>query len=320
MDLICVGEMLIDFTPGSMADEFRANPGGAPANVAVMAARSGVKTAFLGKLGEDDFGRRLMSVLKADQVEPLCREMTDKAITTLAFVNLDKNGERSFTFARRPGADMLLTPEDVRQEDIEQCRILHAGSFSMSKEPARGAVTKAVRMAHSLGKIVSFDINYRDMIWNGMEKCIEQVDQIAGKVDLLKISEEELAFVGGEEALEEYMIKNRITVLMETLGSKGVRYFFRRSAGSIASGMIEGRKVYAVDATGAGDSFWGGFLARLLQFGIHSAAEITEDMVKVAAQYGNVAGSLCVQSWGGIPALPNKARIEEILKEEGQSL
>ena len=107
---------------------------------------------------------------------------------------------------------------------------------------------------------------------------------------------------------------------METLGSKGVRYFFRRSAGSIASGMIEGRKVYAVDATGAGDSFWGGFLARLLQFGIHSAAEITEDMVKVAAQYGNVAGSLCVQSWGGIPALPNKARIEEILKEEGQSL
>ena len=316
MDLICVGEMLIDFTPGSMADEFRANPGGAPANVAVMAARSGIDTAFLGKLGDDDFGRRLLSVLEADHIEPLCRELTDKAITTLAFVNLTENGERSFTFARRPGADMLLTAEEVREEDIEKCRILHTGSFSLSKEPARGAVTKAMKTAHSMNKIVSFDVNYRDMIWGSVSRCIDQVEQVVSNVDLLKISEEELDFVGGEAGIEEYMINHRITVLMETLSDKGVKYYFRRSAGSIASGQINGREVYAVDATGAGDAFWGGFLARLLMFGIKRADEITEDMVKAAAAYGNIAGSLCVQSWGGIPALPGKARIEEILHSE----
>ena len=320
MDLLCVGEVLIDFTPGSTPDEFTANPGGAPANVAVMAARSGCSVGFLGKLGNDDFGKRLVSVLEAEQIKVLCPKLTDEAITTLAFVHIGSEGERSFTFARKPGADILLSEEDVKTEDIEDCRMLHAGSFSLSDEPSRSAVKKAMRLARKTERIVSFDINYRDMIWPDEDACRKQVDEVMPFCDLVKISEEELGFIGIEDKIEEYMIKNRITLLVETLAEKGARYYFRRSGGSVMSDTIPGRKAYAIDTTAAGDAFWGGFLAKLLSYGIKSPSEITEDMIRSAVMYGNVAGSLCVQSWGGIPALPEKKRIDEAVSQLAASV
>ena len=177
MDIICVGEMLIDFTPGKEARTYTANPGGAPANVAIAVARNGLDAAFLGILGNDDFGRLLKQTLEEDGVRVLCPDLTDKAVTTLAFVTLYEGGERSFTFARKPGADILLSEEDVREEDIVGCRMLHAGSVSLSDAPAKDAVYKAMKLASGQGKLVSFDVNYRDMIWNHTFKSEEILEE-----------------------------------------------------------------------------------------------------------------------------------------------
>lgn len=307
-DIICAGEMLIDFTPGKEPYTFTANPGGAPANVAISTARNGLSTAFLGILGNDDFGKRLKKTLEDDGVTLLCPGLTEEAITTLAFVTLYENGERSFTFARKPGADLLLSKQDVRESDIQSCRIFHAGSFSLSDDPSREAIGYAMKLAYEAGKLVSFDVNYRDMIWHDMEKCKKEVDKVLPYVDLLKISDEELYFVGGEENIESFMEEHNIRVLIQTLGADGAKYYFQG-----AQKVIPGKKVKAIDATGAGDAFWGGFLSRLLMFGINAADEITEEMVETALRYGNTSGGLCVQKMGGIPAIPTKENIENFL-------
>ncbi len=311
MDIICMGEMLIDFTPGEQKNTYTANPGGAPANVAIATARNQLDTAFLGILGNDDFGKLLKETLEKDGVKMLCPVLTDQAVTTMAFVTLYEGGERSFTFARKPGADILLSEEDVKESDIRECRMLHAGSVSLSDAPSRDAVFMAMKLANDNHKLVSFDINYRDMIWHDAPRCKSEVEKVLPFVDLLKISDEELDFVGGEEGIQATMEKYGITVLIETLGSKGAKYFFQGT-----SGVIAGRKVNAIDATGAGDAFWGGFLSSILMNGIDSVADITEETVKNALAYGNTSGSLCVQKMGGIPALPTKAEIERCISEE----
>lgn len=308
LDIICAGEMLIDFTPGEKPWNYTANPGGAPANVAIAAARNEIKTGFLGVLGRDDFGRMLADTLKKDGVELLCPELTDKATTTLAFVTLYEGGERSFTFVRNPGADILLSPEDVwrAQEAIANCMIFHAGSFSMSAQPGCKATEEGIRLAHENKKLVSFDVNYRHMVWGSMEKCLKCIEEVLPMVDLLKISDEELFFVGGEENIPAFMEKYRIAVVVETLGSQGAKFFFGGK-----SVLIGSRKVEAVDATGAGDAFWGGFLSKLLLSGVESVSDITEELLRSAVTYGNAAGGLCVQKFGGIPALPTREEIEE---------
>lgn len=308
MDIICMGEMLIDFTPGKEPRSYTANPGGAPANVAIATARNGLETAFLGVLGNDDFGKMLQNTLKEDGVKMLCPKLTDEAVTTLAFVTLYEGGERSFTFVRKPGADLLLSEEDVKEADIDACRLLHAGSVSLSGKPSKDAVYKAMKLAAEKGKLVSFDVNYRDMIWHDEERCKKEVQKILPFVDLLKVSDEELSFVGGEENIPRFMEQYGIRVLIETLGAKGAKYYFDRK-----SGVAEGKKVHAVDATGAGDAFWGGFLSAVLMSGVQKADDLTEELVQKALAYGNAAGGLCVQKMGGIPALPTGQEIMKAL-------
>ncbi len=305
MDVICIGEMLIDFTPGKEENSYVKNPGGAPANVAIGIKRNGLDVGFLGKLGNDDFGIFLKNILSENKVKILCPELTNEAVTTMAFVTLYKNGERSFTFARKPGADILLTKEDIKEKDIENCRLFHGGSVSLSENPSREAVFYGMELAHKKEKLVSFDINYRDMIWS-KEDCKKEVDKVLPFVDFLKISDEELYFVGGEEHIFEVMEKFHITLVIETLGSRGAKYFFRGK-----SGIIEGKKVKAIDATGAGDAFWGGFLSKLLLKGLNKIGEMTENIVVESIEYGNTAGSICVQKMGGIPALPYREEIEK---------
>ncbi len=308
MDIICMGEMLIDFTPGKEPRSYTANPGGAPANVAIATARNGLETAFLGVLGNDDFGKMLQNTLKEDGVKMLCPKLTDEAVTTLAFVTLYEGGERSFTFVRKPGADLLLSEEDVKEADIDACRLLHAGSVSLSGKPSKDAVYKAMKLAAEKGKLVSFDVNHRDMIWHDEERCKKEVQKILPFVDLLKVSDEELSFVGGEENIPRFMEQYGIRVLIETLGAKGAKYYFDRK-----SGVVEGKKVHAVDATGAGDAFWGGFLSAVLMSGVQKANDFTEELVQKALAYGNAAGGLCVQKMGGIPALPTGQEIMKTL-------
>ena len=285
MSILCIGEMLIDFTPVSgMKNTYTANPGGAPANVAVSASRAGVKAGFLGKLGNDDFGRLLIDTLKKDNVEIMLPNLTDEAVTTLAFVSLDENGDRSFTFARKPGADMLLSTTDVENIDFTSWDIVHAGSVSQSGRPERDAVLLALEKAKKAGKIVSFDINFRDKIWS-FDECKKEVLNVFPYVDLLKISEEEL-----------------------TLGGDGAVIFY---AGEEIT--IPAMKAKCIDTTGAGDAYWGGFLSSLIKQGVRTVTDLDKDKLTAAGKYGAISGGLCIQKPGGIPALPTASEIETYL-------
>ncbi|MCR4590767.1 MAG: carbohydrate kinase [Lachnospiraceae bacterium] len=308
MKILCIGEMLIDFTPvKGMKNTYTANPGGAPANVAISTARNGVNAGFLGKLGNDDFGKLLLNTLKDDKVEILAGELTDEATTTLAFVTLDETGDRSFTFARKPGADLLLNEKDVEKVDFSEWDIVHAGSVSQSGLPERDAVLLALKKAKEAGKLISFDVNYRDKIW-GADECRAEVEKIFPYVDLLKISEEELDFVGGEDNIPAFMEKNDIAVTVLTRGGDGSRIYFGKETGD-----IKPIKVHVTDTTGAGDAYWGGFLSSVLSQGIRNTGDITMEKLMTAGKYGTVSSALCIQKPGGIPALPYKNEIEASL-------
>ena len=308
MSILCIGEMLIDFTPVSgMKNTYTANPGGAPANVAVSASRAGVKAGFLGKLGNDDFGRLLIDTLKKDNVKIMLPNLTDEAVTTLAFVSLDENGDRSFTFARKPGADMLLSTTDVKNIDFASWNIVHAGSVSQSGLPERDAVLLALDKSKKAGKLVSFDINFRDKIWS-FDECKKEVLNVFPYVDLLKISEEELDFVGGRENIPAFMKECNIAVTVLTLGGDGAVIFY---AGEEIT--IPAMKVKCIDTTGAGDAYWGGFLSSLIKQGVRTVTDLDKDKLTVAGKYGAISGGLCIQKPGGIPALPTASEIETYL-------
>ena len=309
MDLYSIGELLIDFTPGSEPASYIRNPGGAPANAAITAARSGLEVGVCFSVGDDDFGRFLVQTVKDNGVRVINPELCKKAVTTLAFVTLAPDGNRSFTFARKPGADMFLEESAVKEEDIKDSAIIHAGSCSLSASPAAEATAKALRLGHENGKLVSFDVNYRNVMWNDdQDACTAKVREILPYVDLLKVSDEEVDMMGGEAALPGLMEEFRIAVVVETLGGAGARCFFGGR-----SWDIPGRKVPCVDTNGAGDAFWGAFLSSLRIQGVDRAEQLTKEIVSRAMEYGNAAGGLTVQKKGAIPALPTREEIEAFL-------
>ncbi len=305
--ILCVGEMVIDFLPGQEAGSYIRKPGGAPANVAVAASRNGVPAGFCGRMGDDDFGRFLVNVLKENGVQVLCPELVKEAITTMAFVSLDEHGDRSFTFARKPGADMFLTRADVDRAFAMNPQIVHAGSCSLSKAPASDATVYAMEKAAQAGIPVSFDVNYRNLMWNDdRAAAAAAVQKVLPFVDYLKISEEEEDLLGG--AIEAVMAKNGISVLVKTLGADGALCCF---GGKTI--RIPGRKANCVDTTGAGDAFWGGFLSTLIKAGLPAPEE---ELLTRALTYGNIAGWLCVQKKGAMESLPTTAEVEAILEAE----
>lgn len=309
MDLYSLGELVIDFTPGSEPASYIRNPGGAPANAAITAARSGLETGVCSSVGDDDFGRFLVQTLEENGVRVLNPELCENAITTLAFVTLAPDGNRSFTFARKPGADMFLEEKAVKEEDIRGSVIVHAGSCSLSASPVAEATAKALRLGHELGKLVSFDVNYRSVMWkNDQAACAAKVREILPYVDLLKVSDEEVDMMGGEAALPALMKEFGVTVVVETLGGAGARCFFGGESWSVAS-----HKVPCVDTNGAGDAFWGAFLASLRIQGVDRKEQLTKEIVARAMEYGNAAGALTVQKKGAIPALPTRKEIEAFL-------
>ena len=307
-DLYCIGEMVIDFIPGAESGSYVRNAGGAPANVAVAAARQGLSSAMCCSVGEDDFGRFLLSVLRDNGVEAIKDTLCTEAVTTMAFVTLDETGDRSFTFVRKPGADMLLAEDDVREKDIASSVIVHAGSCSLSASPEAEATEKALRLAAEHGRFVSFDLNYRDLMWNGdFKACAAAVRRILPYVDALKLSEEEAELFCGEEGVQALMERFSIRVAVETLGADGARCFFDGK-----SFDIPGRKAVCVDATGAGDAFWGGFLSALRIGGMEKPGDMTEELLRRALEYGNKCGWFCVQKKGAISSLPRRAEVEAL--------
>ena len=313
-DIYCIGELLIDFIPGSEPASYIRKAGGAPANVAIAMTKNGLSASMAAKVGDDDFGHFLVDTLKEYNVGVACPDYCKEAVTTMAFVTLAEDGDRKFTFARKPGADTLLSPDEVREEDIADSAIIHAGSCSLSAGPAIEATKKALRLGHEKGCLVSFDVNYRNVMWDDdVDACTKAVMDILPYVDLLKISDEEVGMMGGVEAIPELMKKYNITMVMETLGADGAQAFFD---GQVI--RVPGRKVKAVDATGAGDAFWGATLASLRIQGVNKASDLTAEIIRKAMDYGNVSGCICVQSKGAIVSIPTRDQIEAYLAKEAQ--
>lgn len=311
IDLYSIGEMVIDFIPGSEEASYIRKAGGAPANVAIAVAKNGLNASMCCKVGDDNFGHFLMDTLAKYNVEAACKDFSKDAVTTMAFVTLLENGERIFTFARKPGADMLLSESDVKESDIQNSIIIHAGSCSLSAQPEKDATIKAMKLGKDFGKLVSFDVNYRNIMWNDdINACTNAIKNILQYVDLLKLSGEEIDMMGGEAALPELMKKYNIAVIVETLGSHGAQAFFKDSIIE-----VKGYKVHAVDATGCGDAFWGAFLSKLRLEGVEKISDLNENIIKSAMDYGNISGCICVQSKGAIASIPTRKQIEEYIRK-----
>lgn len=317
-DITAFGEILIDFTRCGANDDgvalFAQNPGGAPANVAVSASRLGARTAFVGKAGKDMHGEYLQKVLQQDNVETKGLILDLRYFTTLAFVDVDKNGERTFSFARKPGADTQIQKEEINEDILDYTKIFHVGSLSLTNEPSRTTTFFAVKRAKSKGSIISYDPNYRASLWENEEVAAEQMRSLIPYVDVMKISEEEMLLITGRDSAEDAageLFRQGVKIIAITLGSKGAYVYCREGGKSVAAFKS---KALALDTNGAGDSFWGGFLYQLSK----SDKCIDElgliDLEKYA-RFGNAAASICVERKGAIPAMPDLKEVNERLEK-----
>ena len=311
-DVTALGEILIDFTPAGTGESgnalFEQNPGGAPANVLTALARLGQKTAFIGKVGDDMHGRLLASVLRDNGICTDGLIIDPDTFTTLAFVTL-VNGERDFSFARKPGADTRLTPEEVRADIVRQSRIFHFGSLSLTDQPARDATHFAVRQAKEAGAIISYDPNYRAPLWSSKEAAVEQMRSVIPYVDIMKISDEECALLTDykkpEKAAAE-LIRQGVSCVVVTLGGDGALL-----ATADFTVREKGAARHVVDTTGAGDAFWGGMLSRLAYYD-QRPDQLTPELAKECLRFANAVAGLCVEKRGAIPAMPY---LEDVLAE-----
>ncbi len=316
IDIAAFGEILIDFTDrGVNADGhrlFAQIPGGAPANVAVAGRRLGANTAFIGKAGADMHGRFLKDVLHHEGVDVSSLLLDENCFTTLAFVQVNEQGERSFSFARKPGADTRFTPEEVPAELLKRSAILHVGSLSLTDEPARSATFHAIKQARDMGCIISCDPNYRASLWPDEATAIRHMRSLILHSDVMKISDEETVLLTGfadPVAAAAALVDQGVQVAAVTLGGDGA-YVCTREGGK----HVPGYRSVVADTNGAGDSFWGGFLYCLSQSG-KRPGDVTLDEAAAFARFGNAVASLCVEKRGAIPAMPNLAQVQERLAE-----
>lgn len=308
-DITAIGEILIDLTQSGMTEQgvprFDANPGGAPANLAVAASRLGASAAFVGRVGKDSYGDYLRRTLEENRVNTAGMSVDPVQHTTLAVVSLDPSGERHFSFYRDPSADVNLTFEDIPQDLLANTKILHFGSVSLTAEPARSATLKAAERAKANGAVISYDPNYRAALWSDEQTAIEKMLQPLPLVDILKVSDEELPLLTGTDDLEEgsrILTEKGIRLVLVTLGAHGAFYRFGEHTGS-----IPGIKVKVGDTNGAGDTFFGAALSRLKDYGKLETlrCEELEDILTFA----NKAASITTSRHGAIPAMPNLSEI-----------
>ena len=314
-DITTVGEILIDLTQTGISDKgipiYNANPGGAPANVAVAASKLGAKTAFIGKVGNDSFGRFLCDTLQKYNVST-DGVITDKsANTTLAVVSVNENGERSFAFYRKNSADTLLSENEIIDLQLRNTHILHFGSVSLTAEPSRTATISAVKRAKSFGAVISYDPNYRGSLWSSVDEAVEQMKKPLDLVDILKVSDEELPLISGKTDVEDgakYLCdKYNIKLVLVTLGAKGAYYRFKDCAG-----IVDGVSVTVADTNGAGDTFFGAFLSRMVYMEKYNPSDLTEDEIKDMLAYSNNAAAITTSRSGAIPAMPTIGEIDRL--------
>ena len=313
MDVTAIGEILIDLTQTgtneSGVPQFSANPGGAPANVAVAAARLGAKPAFWGKVGDDAFGAYLRKVLTENGVDTAGLR-TGSQPTTMAIVSVDGTGERSFRFLR--GADRDICPEEVDEDAVFKTKILHFGSVSLTAGMSRSATIFAARTAHRNGGLVSYDPNYRPALWANRAEAAEWMTIPLPLVDIIKLSEEELPLLTGVTDLEEgaRLLEERgVALVLVTLGGDGC---FCRWQGK--AWHQPGIPVQIADTNGAGDTFFGAVLSRLCQRGANPLKDLTPAELKDILAFANRAAAFTCSRSGAIPAMPT---LEELFDKEG---
>lgn len=308
-DILTLGELLIDLTQNGTDElgngQFTAYPGGAPANVAVAAARLGADTGFTGKVGDDSFGRSLAETLRKEGVNTDGLFVSDSVPTTMAIVSVDASGEREFSFYRNPGADTQLTTEEavsVIENDLPL--ILHAGSLSMTTSPSREACEEALRFAKERGVIISYDPNYRAALWDTEENAVAMMKKLLPLADILKVSDEEMLMLTGTEDFEEgslVLSEYGPRLVLVTLGSQGV--FVRY--GEYAE-VVPGFRVKVADTNGAGDTFLGAMLAQIA--GRSEKGDLLSGLdaetLRGYLTYANKAASLTCSRHGAIPAMP----------------
>jgi fructokinase len=316
MDVVCLGELLIDMFPAeigrslSSVTAFRPKPGGAPANVAVAAARLGLRSAFIGKVGEDIFGHFLEDTLKAEAVSTQGLKYDREARTTLVFIALPDENTAEFVFYRNPGADTRLAPADLDRSLLSEARFLHFGSLSLTDEPARSATLEAVNIARASGAQISYDVNYRPSLWREPAAAIEKALAVIPSVDLVKVNEAELKLLSGSEDIESAaraILGLGPSLCVVTMGPRGS--YFQTEAGS---GFVPAFPVHTVDATGCGDAFVAGLLCRLLAEE-RRVSSLPPVVLRLALRYANAVGALTAQTLGVIPALPTAMQVENFL-------
>ncbi len=311
IDVVALGELLIDFTcvstDGDGYPTMAAHPGGAPANFLAALTKFGAKTALLGKVGTDYFGKALLGTLKKAGIETKGIVSADDVFTTLAFVTLDETGNREFSFSRKPGADTCLREGELDLDLIGQAKVFHFGTLSLTDDPARTATYRAVDYAKSHGKLITYDPNLRKPLWKDLEECKQQMLWGLTRADVVKISDEELEFLFGLDAmagaahiLEHYGVQ----LVFATCGAKGCYFRNRQASGWVPS--LSGISVK--DTTGAGDIFGGSAVWKLLQTG-RRPDELTREELEEVVGFACAAAGLSTTKSGGISSVPEYGEV-----------
>ncbi len=309
-DVTALGELLIDFIQNDESRQgnpiFEANPGGAPYNVLAMLAGLGHRVSFVGKVGKDSFGSWLKDVIGDVGICTDHLYMDDKVHTTLAMVHTFSDGDRDFSFYRNPGADMMLTEEEVPEEIIRDSKIFHFGTLSMTHETVRKATQKAIRIAKEAGALISFDPNLRPPLWETLEDARAQVIYGLGQCDILKISDNEIQWLSGKEDFTEGVEwvneSFQIPLILVSMGRAGSRAYYKGKMVEVEPFLQEN----TIEATGAGDTFCGCVLHYILEHGLE---ELTKaDLVEMLT-FANSAASLIITRKGALRVMPSKEEV-----------
>lgn len=313
-DVIALGELLIDMTDNGLSAQgntlFEANPGGAPCNVLAMLNKLGHRVGFIGKVGDDIFGHKLRAVLNEVGIDTSNLLIDKDCRTTLAFVENQADGDRSFSFYRNPGADMMLTKADVHEELLKDCRIFHFGTLSMTHDKVREATKYAVETARESDALISFDPNIREMLWDSMDNARIQVEYGLGMCDILKISDNEIQWLTGEmdftEGVKKIREKFPIPLILVSMGREGSRAYYMDGANEIVVEEPSVLREDTIETTGAGDTFMGCVLHNILEHGLEgrTAEELTEML-----RFANAAASAITTRKGALRVMPDAEEI-----------
>ena len=314
-DVVALGEVLIDFTQNGKSAQgnglFEANPGGAPGNVLAMLNNLGKKTSFIGKVGKDQFGLMLKSTLEELGIGTENLMLDDEVHTTLALVHTFEDGDRDFSFYRNPGADMMLRADEVQEDLIKATRIFHFGTLSMTHEGVREATKKALDVAKNAGVMISFDPNLREPLWKSLDEAKEQVLYGLQYADILKISDNEIQWLTGEEDYTEGVKKIRelkdIPLILVSMGKEGSRAYYKDMIVEVKPFLQEN----TIETTGAGDTFCANVLNYVLENGLE---DLTAEGLEEMLTFANAAASIITTKKGALRVMPTKEDVENFLK------